>query len=113
LNLGIVTPTDPTKPQTGEAMLQDKNTNSGGAVGLILTPDPNSVDRLGRPTHATFQADPNIYGGIFFADTASGTVDIRYHGQMATVIFRGAIYTSGLTSPLKNADLVAREGSVL
>lgn len=112
LNLGFAVPTDPAKAPTGEALLQDKNTNSSGAVGLILTPVPGAVDRQGRITRATFEADPNIYSGIFFADTASGTVDSRYRGQMATVAFRGSIYTSGLTSPLKNADLVAREGAV-
>jgi hypothetical protein len=107
-NMAIVIPTDPTAPITGVAVLNDKNTNGSGIVGLDLTAPPGSLDALGRPTTLTFTADPNIYSGIFFADTANGTVQIRYHGAAANVAFTGSIYTSGLTNPLRNASFVAR-----
>jgi hypothetical protein len=113
LQLAFVTPADPAAPITGAAVLQDKNTNSGGIVGLDLVADPGSLDRQGRPTRATFTADPNIYGGIFYFDTASGTVRIHYDRGIAQVAFSGTIYTNGLTSPLRNTDLSARGGRII
>jgi hypothetical protein len=109
-DMAIVTPVDPTAPLTGLAVLNDKNTNGSGIIGLDLTGDPHNVDKQGRPLQMTFTNDANIYSGTFFVDAASGTVDIRYHGGAASVRFRGLVYTSGLTNPLKNSDLVSRGG---
>jgi hypothetical protein len=95
-------------PVTGFAFLDDKNNNSGGVVGLDLVADPTSFDAKGRPTRLTFTADPNVYGGIFFVDSAFGTVHISYGKNSATSSFNGRIYTSGLTSPFQNVDLYAK-----
>jgi hypothetical protein len=110
MNLGIVVPTDRTASSTGFVYVQDKNINSGGALGLDLTAVSGAVDRRGRPTQFTFVADPNIYSGIFFVDSSTGTLDVVYRGSTATVRINGLVYTSGLTNPLKNTDLVERGG---
>lgn len=108
-SMGVVTPTDPTAPFTGSAILQDKNTNSQALTGLDLKGDRTAVDSKGRPTHLTLSADPNIYSGIFYVDAAAGTVDIHYGpNKSVTVVFNAQIYTSGLASPLVNSDLYAR-----
>ena len=96
-------------PVTGFAFLDDKNNNSGGVVGLDLVADPTSFDSKGRPTRLTFTADPNVYGGIFFVDSAVGPVTITYHKNTAQAAFNGRIYTSGLTSPFENVDLYNAE----
>ena len=109
--MGIVYPTDPSAPLTGEAVLEDKNSNSSGIIGLQLTGiTPQTFDRLGRPTHLTFVQDPNVYSGIYFVDASTGTVDIHYSKGSATATFHGLVYTSGLTSPLKNGDLYSHGG---
>ncbi|MDB5349076.1 MAG: hypothetical protein JWN86_323 [Planctomycetota bacterium] len=110
--MALVFPTDPAAPITGAAYLQDKNNNSGGVVGFDLTADSTSLDRRGRPTRATFVSDPNIYGGIFFLDSSQGSVKIAYHGGTASAAFQGHVYTSGITNPLTNADLISRGGRV-
>lgn len=113
-DMAVVTPTDPTAPFIGEAILNDKNTNSSAVQGLILTGSRADVDAQGRPTKLTFQADPNIYAGIFYVDAAQGTVNITYGARNAIhVTFEGRVYTSGLTSPLVNQDLYARHGRPL
>jgi hypothetical protein len=111
-DMAIVTPTDPTQPLYGEAVLEDKNTNSGGIIGLILTAVPGAVDSHGRPTEMTFKTDPNIYSGVFFVEQSTGTVKIHYNdaGGFATAQFSGLVYTSGLTNPLVNSALYSRGG---
>ena len=120
--MAVVTPVDTTAAPTGAAVMNDKSTNSGGVLGLDLSAAQSSVDRFGRPTTMTFANDPNIYSGIYFINTSSGTATIRYrsassgpHGYVrgvATVSFQGLVYTSGLTNPLKNSDLYASGGGV-
>ena len=95
-------------PVTGFAFLDDKNNNSGGVIGLDLVADATSFDAKGRPTRLTFTADPNVYGGIFFVASATGTVHITYGKNSATSVFNGRIYTSGLTNPFENVDLYAK-----
>jgi len=95
-------------PVTGFAFLDDKNNNSGGVVGLDLVADSTSFDAKGRPTRLTFTADQNVYGGIFFVDSAFGSVHITYGKNAATSVFNGRIYTSGVTSPFQNTDLFAK-----
>jgi hypothetical protein len=110
--MAIVIPTDPSAPITGEAYLEDKNNNSAGNFGLMLTAVPGSLDRFGRPTAMTFTADPNIYSGAFYTDSATGTVTIRYSKGAARATFQGRIYTLGLTNPLRNSSLVSRGGRI-
>jgi hypothetical protein len=113
LSLGVATPTDPTAPLTGEAVMTDRNFQGAGIIGLPLT--ATSVDSSGRPTQLSFVQDPNIYSGIFFVNTAQGTATVHYQptsprGGVATVVFSGRVYTSGLTNPLANANLFASGG---
>lgn len=110
-DMAVVTPADATKPFFGEAVLQDKNTNSGAIQGFILRGDRTKVDSLGRPTQLQFVADPNIYSGAYFVEAAEGVVDITYGdgpNHPVVVKFTGRVYTSGLTNPLVNQDLYAR-----
>jgi hypothetical protein len=114
--MAVVTPTDPTKPFIGEAVLEDKNTNSAGIQGFILRGDRTQVDSLGRPTHLEFVADQNIYSGAFFVQAAEGTVDIKYGAgpnHPINAIFKGRVYTTGVTNPLVNQDLYARNNRPL
>ncbi len=105
LQMAFVFPTNPSAPITGTAYLQDKNQTSGGQVAFDLVADPNALDAHGRPTLATFAADPNIYAGIYYFDQAAGTVHIRYRGDTAQVIFNGRIYTNGLSGTLRGIGL--------
>jgi hypothetical protein len=73
---------------------------------------PQSYDKVGRPTKLTFTADPAINSGIFFENTASGTVSIHYSKNSATARFNGLVYTTGLTNPLTNSELYARGGRI-
>lgn len=101
-------PTASTAP-TGFAFLDDKNNNSGATVGLDLSADPTSYDKLGRPTRLFFTSDPNIYSGIFYVSQSSGTVTLKYGpGNNATAKFDGRLYTTGLTSPFQNIDIYAK-----
>jgi hypothetical protein len=110
-NMAIVTPTDPTAPFLGEAVMNDKSTGTSGIIGLVLTGSRTAVDSHGRPTQLTFTSDPNIYSGIFSVSASSGTVSITYgRNNSAKAVFSGLVYTSGLTSPLVNSDLYARQG---
>jgi hypothetical protein len=111
--MAIVFPADPTQPLFGEAFLEDKNNNSGAQIAFQLKgTSPQTYDRAGRPTSFTFINDPNINAGIFYSNTASGTVQIHYSKGSATAIFRGLVFTTGITSPLANSDLYSRGGRI-
>ena len=113
-NLAVVTPIDPDAPFVGVAVLNDKSTNSGGILGLILSGNRADVDGRGRPTRLAFTGDPNIYSGIFSVAAAEGTVDVKYGAKnQISVAFNGRVYTSGLTSPLVNTDFYARHNRPL
>jgi hypothetical protein len=111
--MAIVFPKDPTAPLYGEAVMQDKNTNSQAILAFQLKGiTPQTFDRLGRPTQLTFSQDPNIYSGVFFVDTSIGTVKIHYSKGSAKVVFSGLVYTTGVTNPLTNSDLYSRGGRI-
>ena len=110
LSLGIVTPTDPNAPFQGLAVLQDKSTASGAVLGLDVTGSRADADSRGRPTLLTFVSSPNIYGGAYTANSSSGTMTIKYHGNRAVVRFNGLVHTSGLTNPYINSHAVANGG---
>lgn len=112
--MAVVTPTDPSLPFQGEAILSDKNTNSAGIQGFILSGLRTDVDSQGRPTRLRLVADPNVYSGAFFVQAAEGTVDIKYGAiDKIKVTFQGRVYTNGLTNPLTNQDLYGRQGRPL
>jgi hypothetical protein len=110
LNLGIVTPTDPNAPFQGLAVLRDKSTGSEGLLGLDVSGSRTDVDSRGRPTRMTFVSSPNIYGGGYTANSSSGTMTIKYHGNRAVVRFNGLVFTNGLTNPFANTHAVANGG---
>jgi hypothetical protein len=110
VNLGIVTPTDPNAPFQGLAVLQDKSTGSGAILGLDLSGSRTDVDARGRPTRMSFVSSPNIYGGGYTANSSSGTMTIKYHGNRAVVRFNGLVFTNGLTNPFANAHAIANGG---
>jgi hypothetical protein len=113
-DMAVVTPTDPSANFLGLAVLNDKSTNSSGILGLDLTASRTAVDSQGRPTQLTFSGDPNVYSGAFAVSAAQGTVTITYGAKNAVkVTFQGLVYTTGLTSPLVNQDLYARQGRVI
>ncbi len=113
--MGIVTPAASGTPLSGGLVMNDKSTNTGAILGLDLAADPSTLDSRNRPTSLSLSADSNIYSGIYFINTSSGTVSIRYHSYhrngrgvatgVATVTVEGLVYTSGLTSPIRNSDL--------
>lgn len=112
--MAIITPTAPGGKFIGEAVLNDKNANTGAVLGLTLVGNTTDVDSRGRPIHMTFTSDPSIYGGTFFASASQGTVDIKYGpNNTARAVFNGLVYTTGLTNPLTNLDLYARHGRPL
>ncbi len=110
-DMAIITPVGGGTQFIGEAVLQDKSTNSAGIQGLTLLGNVTDVDSKGRPTKMTFTADPNIYSGAFFVEAGQGTVSIKYGANNSIKVnFNGLIYTTGLASPLVNQDLYARQG---
>jgi hypothetical protein len=121
MSFGVAVEKDPTNTSFGFLLMNDKNVNSGGTLGLDLTVTPDGFDGFGRPTKMTFTQDANIYSGTFFVNTSSGTVTVKYQPStggprapgatsqgIAKVTIHGMVYTSGLTSPLRNTDLSAR-----
>ena len=66
---------DPTAPGTsrpspGSPSSTTRTTTRAAWSGWTCVADPTSFDAKGRPTRLTFTADPNVYGGIFFVDSA-------------------------------------------
>ena len=97
-------------PVTGFAFLDDKNNNSGGVVGLDLVADPTSFDAQGRPTRLTFTADPNVYGGIFFVDSAVGTGEDHLSQEHGRGRLRRPDLHQRPDQPLRERDLYRRGG---
>ena len=65
-----------------------------------------------KPTEMTFSNDPNVYSGIYFANTSAGTVKIQYSKGSAVVRFNGLVFTTGIFSPIANSDLYSRGGRI-
>jgi hypothetical protein len=102
--MSIILPKDPSGSITGAAYLQDKNTAGANEMGLDINFDNTTLDRRGRPTQGSWITDPNIYSGLSFFNHGSGTVRIRYpRNGTAAVVFKGQIYTNGITNVTRNA----------
>ncbi len=113
-DMAIITPADGSGQFRGTAVLNDKSTNSSGIQGFDILGKVTDVDSKGRPTRLTFAADPNIYSGAFFVEAGQGTLTIQYGAKNSIKAnFNGLLYTTGLTSPLTNQDLYARNGRPL
>ena len=116
--LAVITPADPTQPLGGSMSFFDRNINTNGSLGFELTANrATDLDSAGRPVHLTItQVDGNVSGGVYAGAIATGTVDIRYKPSTprsrtvfsqgtATVTVRAQLYTAGIGSILKNADI--------
>ncbi len=102
--MAIVLPAAHSGDITGGAFLQDRNISGGNQIGLDIN-FSKTLDKKGRPTLGTWVTDPNIYSGANYFNQGSGTIQIKYaKSGVATVIFRGHIYTNGITDILANAS---------
>lgn len=111
INIGLVTPTDPSQPVRGTAALFAKNVATTGTVLVLdLTAPPNS-DPNRPPTHLTWTIDPNS-GGLYTGATGQGTLDLiaqpggrrparAFASGTAGVIVRGLVDTSGIGNILR------------
>jgi hypothetical protein len=113
LQLAFAIPRDPAQPIDGQANMTVKNvSNTGNELIVDLVADPTSLDRAGRPTRFTWTQNPSS-GGIFTNGNGSGTLEVQYRpgGKLPLrassagtvgVIFRGTIFTTGLSDTLRN-----------
>ncbi len=94
---------------TGTLSMSDRSTQSGGVILGNLTGDPANVDRRGRPTHFDMTLNGGGgSGGIYASATGSGTVDIVYQGNRATVTVHASIFTQGVGQPLRIFQTIHR-----
>jgi hypothetical protein len=86
---------------TGTISMSDRSTQSGGVILGNLTGNPADVDARGRPTHFDLNLNGGGgSGGMYASSTGSGTVDIAYKGNRATVRVRASIFIQGVGNPL-------------
>ena len=102
-------PTDPTGPPiteivtvtTGTISMSDRSTQSGGVILANLVGSTADEDRLGRPTHFNLTLNGGGgSGGIYASSVGSGTLDIAYKGNKATITVHATIFVSGVGNPL-------------
>ena len=101
-------PTDPTGPElteqaiatTGTISMSDRSTQSGTVILANLTGSPTDEDKLGRPTHFNLTLNGGGgSGGIYASSVGTGTLDIAYHGNKATITIHASIFVSGIGNP--------------
>ena len=86
---------------TGSISMSDRSTQSGGVILGDLTGSPSAVDAKGRPTHFDLAINGGGgSGGIYASSVGSGTVDIAYKGNKATVTVHASIFIQGIGNPL-------------
>jgi hypothetical protein len=109
-NPDSITFPDPTNPgttitetavaTTGTLSMSDRSTQSGSVILANLTGSPTDVDKLGRPTQFNLALNGGGgSGGIYASAVGTGTVDITYHGNRATVKVHASIFVSGIGNP--------------
>jgi hypothetical protein len=109
-NPNPVTFPDPTNPgatlteqvhvTTGAISMSDRSTQSGSVILANLVGSPTDVDKLGRPTHFNLTLNGGGgSGGIYASSTGSGTLDIAYKGNKATITVHASIFLSGVGNP--------------
>ena len=85
---------------TGTISMSDRSTQSGVVILANLTGSPTAVDKLGRPTHFDLTLNGGGgSGGIYASSVGSGTLDIAYHGNKATITVHASIFISGIGNP--------------
>ena len=86
---------------TGTISMSDRSTQSGVVILGNLVGSTTAEDAKGRPTHFTLSINGGGgSGGIYASSTGSGTVDISYKGNVATVTVKASIFTSGVGNQL-------------
>ena len=86
---------------TGSLSMSDRSTQSGGVILANLTGSPANEDSQGRPTHFDLSLNGGGgSGGIYASSVGSGTVDIAYRGNRATVTVHASIFIQGIGAPL-------------
>lgn len=117
VQLGTVTPKDPTHPVSGLITMFDRNINTNFVYGGDISGDRvTGVDRFGRPTQLSFTTDVNISAGITVESLSQGTITIRYlsggHASRgvlaqgrASILVQARVYTLGSSQILKNASI--------
>jgi hypothetical protein len=86
---------------TGTISMSDRSTQSGVVILANLTGSPTDVDKLGRPTHFNLTLNGGGgSGGIYSSSVGSGTLDIAYKGNRATITVHASIFISGIGNPL-------------
>jgi hypothetical protein len=82
---------------TGTISMADRSTQSGVVILANLTGSPTDEDRLGRPTHFNLMLNGGGgSGGIYASSTGTGTLDIAYRGNRATITVHASIFISGV-----------------
>lgn len=111
LAAAIVIPKDPASSPVGQAAMIVQNvSNTGNLLVLDLTAT-GRTDARGLPTQFTWTVD-GASGGTFSNAVGSGTLTVSYRGLggpapkptregAATLVFRGGVYTTGLTEVLR------------
>ena len=117
VQLGTVTPKDPTKPLSGLLTIFDRNINTNFVMGLDLAGDQvTGVDKFGRPTKLTYTTDVNVSAGISVESLSQGTITIKYHSRghtargvnsqgTASIVVQGRHYNLGSSQILANANI--------
>ena len=101
---------DPTNPgtiltelptaTTGSLSMSDRSTQSGTVILANLTGSPDREDSHGRPTHFDLTINGGGgSGGIYASSTGSGTLDIAYRGNRATITVHASIFVNGVGNP--------------
>ena len=86
---------------TGTLSMSDRSTQSGAVILANLVGDTTAVDQLGRPTHFTLMLNGGGgSGGIYASSVGSGTLDIAYRGNRATITVHASIFVNGIGAPL-------------
>ena len=108
-NMKTIAFTDPTTGEmvvdnpiatTGTLSMSDRSTQSGTVILANLTGSPTDVDKLGRPTHFTLSLNGGGgSGGIYASSVGSGTMDIAYKGNRATITVHASLFLSGVGNP--------------
>ena len=86
---------------TGTISMSDRSTQSGGVILGNLAGSTMQEDAKGRPTHFALTINGGGgSGGIYASSTGTGTVDISYKGNVATVTVKASIFTLGVNEQL-------------
>jgi len=127
MQIGIVVPTDRTRPTSGVASSFDRNINTNSVFGFDLSGSTANLDSGGRPTVMTGVTDVNISSGTFVESSSQSTFNIRYFPDgkkhpdgvvtgKAVILVEGYAYTLTTANILGGASSrygVVKHGTVI